>query len=220
MKKVLCVAVFLALMAGTAGAVKIAPVTDGVYRLYYPSGALQKEENYRNKDLSGQSSEYYENGKLKSTVGYAAGLREGVGQTYYETGILKSEGTYRNGALQGEFREYDKSGNLNASKNYKDGVLNGIAKTYYPSGAVSKQVYYKKAVLDGTAVEFAEDGTPKAEESYQDGILIERRDIAIVSNLATKRASAAPVVLPEIKKNAPASAAADNKPDVKADDKK
>jgi hypothetical protein len=205
MKNLFLVLAILGLVTGAAEGARQAPVTDGVYRTYYPSGALQKEEHYRNKQLSGKVSEYYENGKLRASVGYVAGQREGAGQTYYETGVLKSEGTYRNGSLQGVFKEYDGAGNLSLEKNYINGVLEGIAKTYYPSGMISKQVYYKNAVLNGTAIEFADNGRPRAEESYQDGVLLQRRELEAEDKFLTRQAPSSAVVLPPLKKEAAVS---------------
>ena len=82
MKKVWLVLAVLAICCGPAQAtLKKTPVTDGVWRVYYPSGAIMREENYKNTDLEGRYSEYYENGKLKSTVIYKGDKRNGPAQT-------------------------------------------------------------------------------------------------------------------------------------------
>ena len=52
-------------------------MNDGVYRAYYPGGAIFQEQNYRNTELDGVAREYYENGKLKALTTYAGGSREG-----------------------------------------------------------------------------------------------------------------------------------------------
>ncbi|MBI5145454.1 MAG: toxin-antitoxin system YwqK family antitoxin [Candidatus Omnitrophica bacterium] len=65
----------------------------GIYKEYYPSGAVWTEANYKEGRLEGEARVYYENGRVNS------------------------EFTYQKGKLQQE-KTFDQSGSLTHQKNY------------------------------------------------------------------------------------------------------
>jgi antitoxin component YwqK of YwqJK toxin-antitoxin module len=183
--------IFLAVsigLTGMAAAQSAAPVNDGLYRAYYESGAIEKEENYKFRLRDGVSTEYYENGARKSEDHYVAGVREGAVKTYYDSGVVKTDGIYHMNNLEGVLKSYDRSGLIQKEENYKNGILDGETRLYFPTGIVRRQMYYVNGVLNGTAIENFEDGKMKTQETYKDGERVSSTTFESASDLMTKKA--------------------------------
>ena len=70
-----------------------------IVRLYYESGQLWLEKEYKNDKRHGISKNWYENGQLLYEYKYKNGLRHGISKNWYENGQLKWEEEYQNGQL-------------------------------------------------------------------------------------------------------------------------
>ncbi len=82
-------------------------------REYYENGKLKSEVGYKNGRFNGPTKEYYANGKLKLEGFSKDGEPEGLIKTYYESGRIETEVVYKDGEpVAGTFKEYDEKGNL------------------------------------------------------------------------------------------------------------
>ena len=96
----------------------------GPVRIYYPSGKLKAEVNFKDGLMHDDPyKERYETGELytKSTV--ILGKREGPFEEYYKGGAVKREGVYKNGLEEGVFKNYSELGYVRFDDFYEDGVL-------------------------------------------------------------------------------------------------
>ena len=91
-----------------------------VIRVYYESGELKEEANFKESKQEGLSKEYYRSGPLRWEVNYKEGKQEGLSKEYYRSGGLKSEINYMNDQREGLSKTYYVSGEMFCVDNYKD----------------------------------------------------------------------------------------------------
>ena len=94
-----------------------------VRKVYYESGRLQAEENYKGDKLEGITKTYYESGQLQGEGNFKDGKQEGTTKTYYESGQLEGEGNFKDGKPEGIIKTYYESGQLEGEANFKNGVI-------------------------------------------------------------------------------------------------
>ena len=94
---------------------------DGLKKVYYTSGALESEENYKDGKKDGITKWYYESGVLQAEANFIAGKQDGITKWYYETGVLQAEGNFKAGKPDGIAKGYYETGKLKAEQYYKDG---------------------------------------------------------------------------------------------------
>jgi antitoxin component YwqK of YwqJK toxin-antitoxin module len=80
---------------------------------HYPDGKLKAVYTYNDAGLlDGISRVYYESGKIESEGNYKDGKLDGIFKSYYENGNLKSAGEYKAGTLDGRLDNYDENGTI------------------------------------------------------------------------------------------------------------
>ena len=94
-----------------------------VRKVYYESGQLQAEENYKDDKLEGITKAYYESGQLQGEGNFKDGKQEGMVKTYYENGQLQAEANFKDGKPGGITKVYYESGQLQGEANFKNGVI-------------------------------------------------------------------------------------------------
>lgn len=177
---------------------------EGVVEEWYASGNKKFRSSFiapglKTKDsmLNGPTTEWFENGQVKSQGDYWKGVRDGEwkefseeGQIvleafydrskfagdvtkYYSTGEKKSTGTYLLGKkdlLTGEFTEWYKNGNRKFTGNYIKGKKSGICRWFYENDQVKKEAVYEKDNYAGFVREFYENGEKKIVGEYAKGV--------------------------------------------------
>ncbi len=191
MVRFLMVAVFI--LSSAVASFAAAPINkkpaDGIYRQYYETGVVQREEHYKNYVLDGTAKTFYEDGGLASTATYVAGKRQGYGQTFYKNGKVQTEVNFLNDEIDGPLKQYYETGELQRESIYKAGRLQGATKLYYLNGVIQKQMTYVGGTLNGSAAEFSEQGQLVAQEEYKDGNRTSRKefDQALVASEEKKK---------------------------------
>lgn len=151
----------------------------GRWVVFFPSGIIKQEGNYRDDKKDGYFKEYAENGDLISVTKYvddvlqteAAEIKKPeIKNEYYPTGQIKSSATFRNGVAEGIKREFDTAGNVIRSGIYHNGELTGEGiiledgsrtgpwKEYYPGGALKSAGEYKNGKPVGEWKYYFPDG--------------------------------------------------------------
>ena len=92
MIRFLLIAVFILSSTALSFAATAKKPADGLYREYYITGVVQREENYKNYVLDGPAKTFFKDGGLASTAVYVDGKRQGPGKTFYKNG--KAEITF------------------------------------------------------------------------------------------------------------------------------
>jgi hypothetical protein len=101
---------------------------NGKYKMFYPNGAILREANYTNNELTGEFRTYFPNGKPRETVEMEHNEENGAFVEFYENGQRSVEGIYKNGREDGFLRKYDSTGVVVQEMNCVDGLCNTIKK--------------------------------------------------------------------------------------------
>lgn len=121
---------------------------EGVWKGYYPGGAVKHEITFKDGIANGIARFYFENGqvweegvwreafwvgdyRLYHSNGQAAyeftyneiGKRQGEQRYYYRDGNIMYKGKWANGTVDGHVEVYDTSGNLQQVRNYQNGAF-------------------------------------------------------------------------------------------------
>jgi hypothetical protein len=136
-----------------------------VHKLYYPSGQLKLEANFKDDKQEGTSKKYYESGQLQEESNFKDDKQEGIAKAYSPSGQLQAEANYKAGKLEGINKIYYKSGQLQGELNLKDGKPEGIVKTYYESGQLKEEAYFMNGAMISQK-KYNSDGNLESEQDY------------------------------------------------------
>lgn len=127
-------------------------------------------------------NEYYEDGAIKRTGTYLAGIAEGIHKEYSPEGKITSAKIYKDGNLtaegmmdeagnmQGEWTEYHPDGKVRGKGIYENGLKTGDWIFYHPNGKLEqKGKYDKKGRPQGLWQWYYESGNLLREETYLNG---------------------------------------------------
>jgi len=117
-----------------------------VKKEYWDNGKLKSETHYKNGNLDGRTTEWYEDGEVKS-VGYYDNDKLEAKREFWDNSELKSEYSFKDEKLDGVKREFWDNGELKSVSNYKDGKLNGKKTEWYEDGEVKSVNYYYNSKL-------------------------------------------------------------------------
>lgn len=96
---------------------------EGLWRVYFTDGQLQKEGTKIDGLEHGRYREWYQNGQLKYEYHYDMGKKTGTWLSWYEDGTRYTERNFRNDLVHGKVLVYDERGKLAKEYDYKDGRL-------------------------------------------------------------------------------------------------
>ncbi len=142
----------------------------GAWKVYYLSGALKSEFNFKNGIEVGKTIEYSENGLIRKTTTYndkGDKIDEvkytDKGYPDYETKLISDNAKdyisyYNNGN-----KEYTLA--MDSNENIKDGKY----KTYYKNGTLKKEIEFKNGKLSGEYKEYYENGKLKTDGMLENG---------------------------------------------------
>jgi antitoxin component YwqK of YwqJK toxin-antitoxin module len=132
-------------------------------------GKVVSRELYVNDRKEGRSFYYYDNGRLREEVEYAANKRNGISKEFDNEGMLITIQRYNNGVLVERER-------INRVDNA--GLKQGVWRNYYENGRTMSEGNYKDNVLNGPYKEYDESGNLKVMFQYSQGVMLEEADTA------------------------------------------
>ena len=144
-------------------------VLNGLSRTYHIGTRISVEANYVNGQLHGPRNSWYQNGKKQEETLYANGKREGNTVWYFEDGKKSVEYAYLNGNRNGPMKTFHKAEVLASEGNYKDNELDGYFKEYYPNGKLKLEGNYTLGKKDGIWKEYDENGILIKIAKFKDG---------------------------------------------------
>jgi len=107
----------------------------GVWKKYYPTGALQSEINYIENHPYGSYTTYYPNSKVEEAGFWAANKNTGDFKRFHENGQLAQEFNFNSrGKRHGVQKYYFPDGTLQCSVEIENGVAHGDYILYYSNG--------------------------------------------------------------------------------------
>lgn len=118
--------------------------------------SLQIEEDHRITPIlektpvvrhEGIHREYFNDGKLKSEVGYKDGQFNGLCRFYFQNGNLRKQFHYENGVVDGKAYEFYENGEYKFEANYKNGIVDDVIKLFYNNGNLYSFMVYQNGTL-------------------------------------------------------------------------
>ncbi len=132
-------------------------IIEGPLKVFYPSGKLKGEVNYKNGKLHGRAVKYYEDGTtIKSELHYEQGKLHGLQKRYYKTGALYKTENFNMGVRDGEVKKYRRNGRLMTETLYRNGYPGIYLKEYLTNGKLKKKY---PSIKVKTLDRLAENGT-------------------------------------------------------------
>ncbi len=121
---------------------------------------------------------YYDSGQLIYEINYKRGIRNGLYRQFNRYGDLDINGFYENGEYSGQWTYY-LDGSIEKQGKYKDSLQTGIWKFWYPSGELEAKRVYKNGWKDGEWIDYNEDGTIFVKTYWSDEEFVRREFINI-----------------------------------------
>ena len=166
-------------------------VENGIHK-EVKNGKLTVLEHYKDRELHGTATEYYENGQKffertftedvldgKFTVWDKAGnviyttvfdKGTGIYKSYDKDGNIMEEAEMKNRMYDGIWKTYyEENSQLMSSIPFKENTENGKAVFYYQNGIKSKELNYKMGVLDGKYIAWDKNGKKLYETNFVNG---------------------------------------------------
>jgi len=112
---------------------------------------------------------YYENGAIEREISFQDGHLEGYYRTYYEDGQPYQEMHYKAGKLHGVFRAFDENGNLYFEMNFLNGKKEGKEFIYFNKGVIEFENTYQNGERIHRKT-FNEAGKLIYDHEYHEGI--------------------------------------------------
>lgn len=119
---------------------------------------------------TGQSTEYYENGSVKSIKEFKNGKLDGKYVSFYSTGVKRSEEEYRNGRLFGSIILYDEKGDTTELVRFLEHGKDGEQKLYFPGSKLKMTLGWVHDHRQGAERHYLESGQLTVYGNYERGV--------------------------------------------------
>lgn len=141
---------------------------NGLWKWYYETGELLREETFRGGKENGWLIEYSDTGSVITKGEFVDGLEEGV--WFIEIGDHYEEGEYQSGLKMGPWKHtYLSNNKIRFEGEYFDDLEEGVHTWYYDTGAKMLQGKYVSGVKEGIWNRYKKDGTIYISIEYRGG---------------------------------------------------
>ena len=150
---------------------------EGRWKSYYHSTGKKKYDYYyKNGELDGLNTNWYENGQKKVEGTYKDGEGYGLHTIWYENGQKEYEGTWKDGKRDGLHTSWYENGQKEMELTFKDGKKEGLWTNWYENGQKRSEWTYKDGEKDGLWTNWYENGQKTLEGTFKDGELISKKE--------------------------------------------
>lgn len=143
------------------------PIT-GTIKEFYDNGKVRSSISYKGDKLHGIRKEYYETGKFIGQIPYKNGILNGILKVYYTSGKLELEVAFKKNILDGMFKDYYATGKLKSETPYRNGKKEGMGKVYNATGK-ARNILFRDGTFNGTIKIHSETNTVLIEITIQNG---------------------------------------------------
>ncbi|MEM7162610.1 MAG: hypothetical protein AAF487_09260 [Bacteroidota bacterium] len=143
---------------------------EGEWKLYYPTGELRAEGEYKDGKKVKQWKFYHKNGSIEQKGKYVKGKPHGEWRWFYESGDLHREELYRKGKEDGLSVEYDINGEIITKGEYISGFKEG--EWFYKVGDHTEVGAYSDGEKNGEWLHTYDNGKTNFKGEYANGLAI------------------------------------------------
>lgn len=138
----------------------------------YQDGQLIEEGRYSNSKRIGIWRRYWPNGAVMSEITYQMGRPRGEYRTYYPSGKVEEQGSWDLDRNTGTFQRYHPNGKLAQDFVFNaNGVRDGEQKYYHENGQLAVQVHVDEGREDGALKRFTPDGQLQQVAEFESGVI-------------------------------------------------
>lgn len=121
----------------------------GLWKKYFPTGALKSEITYSDNHPLGSYKVYYSTGQVEEEGYWLVNRNTGDFKRYHENGELAQEFHFNTaGKRHGEQKYFGENGKVVLSVELYNGVVHGIYKTYYADGSIREEKRITNGVVE------------------------------------------------------------------------
>lgn len=136
----------------------------------YASNVKVEEGTYLNDEKEGLWKRYYPNGAVRSEIYYQYGKPEGPYKLYYANGKVEETGRWHDGKLTDRFQRYHSNGILKEELTYdKEGNRHGRQQYYHENGTLALEVDMQQGAEHGMQKRYDEQGQLMEERNFENG---------------------------------------------------
>lgn len=144
---------------------------------YFDDGSLKSTEEYVNDTLNGLAQYYFKSGSLAQEVNIIKGLREGKEISYHESGEIYRIRYLKNDQKIGTFIEFYKNRQIRMITQCVDNKFHGESKIYYENGKLFAVGNYKKGKLNGSFNIYGSEKGLFQKLFYNDNVIVKQNDL-------------------------------------------
>lgn len=121
----------------------------GLWKVFYSTGILKFEAQYKNNRPNGKYSTYYESGCIEETGSWNGISNIGEYKRYYNNGVIQQEKTYNTGSkVDGKLIYRYSNGQIEVEYYMINGIEEGKSMRYYPNGDLKEKTYFTNGRRD------------------------------------------------------------------------
>ncbi|MBT8261187.1 MAG: PD40 domain-containing protein [Bacteroidia bacterium] len=113
---------------------------------------------YKGKPFTGEATEYYENGQMKSSRNYKDGMYQGYWTEWYSNGNMKFRGDRYKNKGEGLTKWWHENGQLKKMGTYNLDKQHGAVLRWYDNGNLQQIRYYINDIANGNWTTFDKNG--------------------------------------------------------------
>ncbi|NND76693.1 MAG: hypothetical protein HKN39_00730 [Flavobacteriales bacterium] len=142
----------------------------GEWKLFYPTGELRAEGDYKDGKKVKDWKYYHKDGTLEQKGKYTKGRPSGEWKWYYKNGILHREEYYRKGREDGLSIEYNEEGEIITKGEYIDGLKEG--EWFYHVGDHTEKGSYSDGEKNSNWIHTYDNGKTNFRGEYINGLAV------------------------------------------------
>lgn len=136
---------------------------------YHPNGRLASFGKFDNDgDRQGPWMYYHANGRLRSKDMYKDNELNGTYTDYYDSGVREDSTTFKEGKVDGLYYEHTRSGGLRRMRTFTAEGANGPSERYYQCGTKEYDIALKNGKAEGAVTGYYADGRKEFEGVFAD----------------------------------------------------
>jgi antitoxin component YwqK of YwqJK toxin-antitoxin module len=136
----------------------------------YGANVKVEEGAYLNDEKEGLWKRYYPNGAVRSEIYYQVGKPEGPYKLYYANGKVEETGRWHDGKLTDRFQRYHSNGILKEALTYnQEGNRHGRQQYYHENGTMALEVDMQLGAEQGVQKRYDEQGQLMEERNFDNG---------------------------------------------------
>lgn len=143
----------------------------GDWIVFYATGEVKANLNYKKSELTGYNEWYDEKGNLIQYYTLSNGKKDGEVLFPHDNGLPQIKGNFKNDKLDGALKKFYNNGLLWEVFEFKNGEKSGNYVEYSYSGDTISEGKYTKDELDGPYKEYYRDGSVYLDCSFDGGKL-------------------------------------------------